>query len=100
MQQDECETSSNRLDTEDKLRKLSTLEQAQNTRNSVVLDRAYVVLIADKIKVFDHVPESSDESSPEHLFVVDRKEGVINLNPAKLQFSLKLQDSKVRSKHV
>ena len=56
--------------------------------------------MGDKIKVFSHVPESTDLGNPEHLFVVDRKEGVKNLNPEKLQFVLKLQDSKVRSKHM
>jgi hypothetical protein len=99
MQQDECESSSNVAESEGKLRKETTNEHII-TRNSVILEKAYVALIGDKIKVFSHVPNSTEESDPEHLFVINRKEGAINQSPAKLQFSLKLQDSKVRSKHV
>jgi len=98
MQQDDCESSSHAAESDGKVRKES--EQLPVTRNSVILERAYVALLGDKIKVFGHVPESAEESSPEHLFVINRKEGLINQSPTKLQFSLKLQDSKVRSKHV
>jgi hypothetical protein len=46
--------------------------------------------MGDKIKIFSNVPDSSELSYPEHLFVIDRKEGVKNIDPVKLQFVLRL----------
>ena len=46
--------------------------------------------MGDKLKVYSHVPESTELSSPDHLFVIDRKDGLILTNLSKLSFILKL----------
>lgn len=54
-------------------------------------NRQYVVLQGDKLKIYDHEREVTDEDDydrNEQQFIISRKEGVVQVNPKKMSFVL------------
>ncbi len=81
--------------------KLDKMRSIKNTMASVKhqeLPDQFVVLLGDKLRIYSEKPAQIEDSNPDHLFVINRKEGPTETNDDEMSFSLSLQDSKVRSK--